>query len=311
MKLPPLKALPAFEAAARLNSFSAAANELNISQSAISHQIKLLESFLGERLFERGGRYLKLTEQGQTYYDEVGSALRQLERASLQLLGREDTELRLALFSSFAVRWLIPRLARLQQRHPEIALALEMTSDSPTLSERIADCFITIHRDNPAYHYERLYTERLFPVCSRQFLQRLSAEQQLTTDEPLQPEHLADLPLLSTYSIFDETGGDWQRWFQACATHQPIHAGPMQHFSHMLMALEAAKHHQGIVLTNDYMMTEEENDDSLVRLQAPSMVTGDHFYFACKRRRRHEPALRKLSQWLRQEVIRSGLQPAP
>ncbi len=308
MKLPPLKALPVFEAVARLSSFSAAAKELNVSQSAVSHQIKLLEDYLGERLFERGGRYLSLSESGQSYYEDVGAALRQLERATLQLQGTESTQLRLALFSSFAVRWLIPRLNSLHQQYPDVALVLEMTSDAPTLSERIADCFITIHRDHPGYHYELLYSEQLFPVCSRSFLQRMLDEQSLPEDAELSAAVLSRYTLLSTYSIFDETGGDWKRWF-AAAKDTPEQSPSIQHFSHMLMALEAAKHHQGIALTNDYMVVDQEEDEGLVRLNAMAFDTGDRFYFACKRSRRHEPAIRKVRQWLLDQLKRSGLAP--
>ncbi|WP_286803986.1 LysR family transcriptional regulator, partial [Marinobacter sp. UBA2498] len=96
MKLPPLKALPVFEAVARLNSFSLAADELAVSQSAVSHQIKQLEKYLGEPLFSRGGRSLSLTDQGRQYLDAVSSALLQIERASEQLVGHEEARIRLS-----------------------------------------------------------------------------------------------------------------------------------------------------------------------------------------------------------------------
>ncbi|HET8850027.1 MAG TPA: LysR family transcriptional regulator [Marinobacter sp.] len=125
MRLPPLKALPVFEAVARLRSFSQAANELAITQSAVSHQIKQLETYLGERLFWRSGRVVTLTDEGRQYFDAGGSALMQIERASEQLLGHEEARLRLSVFSSFAVRWLVPRLPYLQRLHPQLDLALE------------------------------------------------------------------------------------------------------------------------------------------------------------------------------------------
>ncbi|MEH6563586.1 MAG: LysR family transcriptional regulator, partial [Marinobacter sp.] len=176
MKLPPLKALPVFEAVARLNSFSLAAQELSVSQSAVSHQIKQLETYLGEKLFWRSGRTLALTDEGRQYLDVISTSLLQIERASEQLLGHEGARLRLSLFSSFAVRWLVPRLPELQRLHPLVELALEMSSENPVLSDRVADCFITIHRDSPAYSYELLYVERLFPVCSPDYWQRIRRE---------------------------------------------------------------------------------------------------------------------------------------
>ena len=137
MKLPPLRALPVFEAVARLNSFSLAAEELSVSQSAVSHQIKQLETYLGEKLFWRQGRTLTLTDEGRQYLDAVGSALLQIERASEQLLGREEARLRLSVFSSFAVRWLVPRLPELQRLHPQVELSLEMSTENPVLSDRV------------------------------------------------------------------------------------------------------------------------------------------------------------------------------
>ncbi|MGM0571662.1 LysR substrate-binding domain-containing protein [Marinobacter sp.] len=299
MKLPPLKSLPVFEAVARLNSFSRAAEELSVSQSAVSHQIKQLETFLGEPLFVRHGRSLALTREGQDYLEGISSALVQIDRATGQLLGRQDSSLRLAVFSSFAVRWLVPRLPDLHRQHPEIQLILEMTGEHPVLSGRVADSFITINTDSPAYSYDLLYRERLFPVCSRQYWQKLEGES-LTTDS------VAHHPLLSTFSIYNRTCGDWEAWFGEAGMGIPATA-QVQHFSHMLLALEAARYHQGIALTNDYMLSNRDDAGDFVRLPLHSVVTGDSFYFAVKVSRRQEPGLRSLRNWLLARAIDSGL----
>lgn len=146
MQLPPLKALPVFEAVARLNSFSRAGVELHISQSAVSHQIKALETYLGEVLFSRGGRHLELTEEGRIFHENVSSALVQIERASEQLRGNEETQLRFAVFSSFAVRWLVPRLPLLQRAHPKLAGSGD--------GQPFADAFGS--RGGLLYHYQAL-----------------------------------------------------------------------------------------------------------------------------------------------------------
>jgi len=312
MKLPPLKALPVFEAVARLNSFSMAAQELSVTQSAVSHQIKQLETYLGERLFWRSGRTLALTDEGRQYLDAVSTALLQIERASEKLLGHEESRLRLALFSSFAVRWLVPRLPDLQRQHPQVELALEMTSENPVLSDRVADCFITIHRDSPAYSYELLYVERLFPVCSQDYWQRICRELGRETDvtghdEPaMTPAEIARFPLLSTHSIYDKAAGDWEAWYQTVDESLPSGAR-VQHFSHMLLALEAARYHQGIALTNDYMLSTRKDSEEFVRLPCHPLVTGDRFYFAWKTSRRRERSIQLLRGWLVDEAIRGGL----
>lgn len=312
MKLPPLKALPVFEAVARLNSFSLAADELAVSQSAVSHQVKQLEKYLGEPLFSRGGRSLSLTDQGRQYLDAVSSALLQIERASEQLVGHEEARLRLSVFSSFAVRWLVPRLPYLQRLHPQLDLALEMSSANPVLSDRVADCFITISTDAPAFSYDKLYEERLFPVCSQDYWKRMRRElgrddhPEQRDEPPLSPEELARFPLLSTHSIFDRATGDWQAWFEAAGERLPG-AVRVQHFSHMLLALEAARFHQGVALTNDYMLSTRRDSEDFVRLPTHSVMTGDTFYFAWKTSRRQERGIQTLRRWLVDEAIRSRL----
>jgi len=312
MKLPPLKALPVFEAVARLNSFSLAGEELAVSQSAISHQIKQLETYLGEKLFWRSGRTLTLTDEGRQYLDGVSSALLQIERVSEQLLGHEESRLRLSAFSSFAVRWLVPRLPDLQREYPQLDLSLEMSSENPVLSDRVADCFITIKPTSAAFSYDLLYTERLFPVCSQDYWRRLRRELGRDSkiegrDEPqVTPGEVAQFPLLSTHSIFDKAAGDWEAWYRVA--EQPIPAGArIQHFSHMLLALEAARFHQGIALTNDYMLSTRRDSEEFVRLPSHFVMTGDTFYFAWKTSRRQERGIQLLRRWLVDQAIESGL----
>jgi LysR family transcriptional regulator, glycine cleavage system transcriptional activator len=312
MKLPPLKSLPVFEAVARLNSFSLAAEELAVSQSAVSHQIKQLETYLGEKLFYRSGRTLTLTDEGRQYLDGVSTALLQIERVSEQLLGHEESRLRLSVFSSFAVRWLVPRLPELQRQHPQLELSLEMSSENPILSDRVADCFITIRPTSPAFSYELIYTERLFPVCSQDYWQRIrrelgrDSEVEGRDEPPLTVDDVSRFPLLSTHSIFDRAAGDWEAWYKAVDQSIPSTAR-IQHFSHMLLALEAARFHQGVALTNDYMLSTRKDSEEFVRLPTHPVMTGDSFYFAWKTSRRREKGIQILRRWLVDEAIRGGL----
>ncbi|MEE2764512.1 LysR substrate-binding domain-containing protein [Marinobacter sp.] len=310
MKLPPLKALPVFEAVARLNSFSLAADELAVSQSAVSHQMKQLETYLGEKLFWRSGRTLTLTDEGRQYLESIGSALLQIERASEELLGHEESMLRLSVFSSFAVRWLVPRLPDLKRLHPQLELSLEMSSENPVLSDRVADCFITVKPTSPAFSYELLYEERLFPVCSQDYWQKirreLGREGQEAADLPLTPEQVAEFPLLSTHSIYDRQGGDWEAWYREAGMTIPA-SGRLLHSSHMLLSLEAARFHQGIALTNDYMLSTRKDSSDFVRVPCHAVMTGDSFYFAWKTSRRSERGLQLLRRWLVDEAIRGGL----
>lgn len=310
MALPPLKALPMFEAVARLGSFSLAAAELHVTQSAVSHQIRQLEDSLGEVLFNRTGRGVSLTEAGEQYFEIIASALSQIERASESLRGSTDERLRLAVPSSLAVCWLIPRLHHLQRQHPGIDLDMEMLSDMPRMSGRIADCFLTIRYRQRGYSSQRLYVEQLFAICSRHYWQQMIddlAEAGLIRSKSprkIVPEWLLRYRLLSTTSLFERPGEDWRRFFKSGGIDLPADTR-LHHFSHMLLAHEAARHHQGIALSNDYML-DTATDPDLVRIPCHSMETGDEFHFAYKTSRRNEPAIRTLSIWLTDQAIRSG-----
>ncbi len=309
-KLPPLKTLPAFEAVARLNSFSRAAEEMNLTQSAISHQIRALEDNLGEALFVRAGRSLSLTQAGEQFLEAVVPALTQIERATGRLRGSSNERLRLAVPSSLAVCWLIPRLPQFQRQHPEVELELEMLSDMPHMSDRIADCFLTVRYRQRGYQSSRLYVEKLFAICSRHYWQQIQKSLKddglIEHDEPrtLAAEWLGRFRLLSATSLFDRPGEDWRRWFLAAASELPPDAR-LHHFSHMLLAHEAARHDQGIALSNDYMI-DTAADPDLVRLPVAPMATGDDFHLAYKTTRRTEPAIRALAGWLEEQAARSG-----
>ncbi|WP_067218044.1 LysR substrate-binding domain-containing protein [Marinomonas gallaica] len=307
MNLPPLKTLPVFEAVARLNSFSLAANELHITQSAVSHHIKTLEDHLGEQLFIRSGRKLELTTEGKLYLDNITGSLNQIARATENVKGVTETKLRLAVYSSFAVYWLIPRLPNLKRQYPNLDLTIEMTFSEPELSDRTADCFITIESEKRGFDFEWFYTERLFPVCNQSFYQELLSELNVFSDKELQlelktnPEILARFPLITSYSMYESYAEDWRRWFKEQGKELPDDIN-FHRFSHLMLAHEAAAHSLGIALVNDYMFNENDPKDGLIKLPCVAHNAEDRFYIAYKHSRRHEPALKQLRHWLRNEL---------
>ncbi|MBM6551681.1 LysR substrate-binding domain-containing protein [Marinomonas ostreistagni] len=303
MNLPPLKSLPVFESVARLNSFSLAAEELHITQSAVSHHIKQLEDHLGEQLFIRQGRKLELTNEGKGYLDSITGSLNQIARATENIKGVTETKLRLAVYSSFAVYWLIPRLPKLKRLHPNLDITIEMTFSEPELSDRTADCFITVDSEKRGFMFEHFYTERLFPVCSQTMLQTIQHELQVNTLEELEiilaenPQALAQFPLITSYSMYERYAEDWRRWFEQQGTDLPEGIN-FHRFSHLMLAHEAAIHSLGIALVNDYMFNEKEPKDGLVKLPCTVHDAKDSFYIAYKSSRRQEPALNQLRRWL-------------
>lgn len=294
MKMPPLRAVQYFEATARLNSFSRAAEALSVTQSAVSHQVRILEDFLGESLFDRQGRNLHLTPTGQRYYDDIADPLQAIMRASHHIRDGESGRLRLAVFSSLAVKWLMPQLSDFRAKHPEIDLSLSMYADHPDLSDKMADCFITDFEPRRNYQYDLLYNEFLYPVCSHKIWQQIK-------DKPL-PDALWDYPLLSVTSLLDN---DWAQWCKLGGFSLPKKV-KVHTFSHMLLATEAARYAHGITLLNHYFMNEIDREQ-LVRIPMHEIPTGDSLYFVYKKHRARQPEIVKLGQWLQQIAAADAL----
>ena len=143
-RLPPLNAVRAFEAAARHSSFNQAAEELHVTPSAVSHQVRALEDFLGVRLFERLSRRVKLTTHGESLQPAVGAALDQIAAAVQRLSSVEDDTITLSVSPTFAMEWLIPRLVNFQTEHPEFSVKLVTALDVPDFSQTDADLAIAL-----------------------------------------------------------------------------------------------------------------------------------------------------------------------
>ncbi|MBL4830938.1 MAG: LysR family transcriptional regulator [Aliivibrio sp.] len=301
MKLPPLRAVQYFEAVARYNSFSKAAEDMNVTQSAVSHQVRLLEEYLGESLFTRQGRNLSLTPIGERYFDDVSNALVNISQSSQQIREGESGKIRLAIYSSLAVKWLIPRLENLKQQHPEIELTLNMVAENPVLSEQVADCFITISPSKKNYVSEFLYKEQLYPVCSRKLWQQIQ-------DKPL-PESMWQLPLLTVKSVFPSgtAGEDWAKWAQLGDFEIPKDV-QVTHFSHMILAAEAARYDQGIALLNNYFMSDQGRQHDFVRIPMHDLPTGDNFYFVYKKTREKQSEIITLGRWLKQQCFEQDIE---
>nr|WP_321273393.1 LysR family transcriptional regulator [uncultured Vibrio sp.] len=294
MKLPPLRAVHCFESVARNLSFSLAAEELNVTQSAVSHQIRLLEDYLGESLFIRQGRKLSLSDTGALYLDDISPAISAIAMASQKVREGEKGSIRLAIYSSLAVKWLIPRLSDFKRLHPEIELTLNMVASDPDQTDSVGDCFITVQKPKRNYVSVHLYQDILYPVCSHKVWKEMQGK-------PM-PEALWQYPLLSTDSIYRERGKDWAEWCAAGGFSLPANVD-IQHFSHMLLAIEAARYDQGIAFANDFMLNERDMAQDLVYIPSHGLDTGDSFYFVHKKSRSQQAEIIKLTHWLKQQCL--------
>ena len=216
-RLPPLNALKAFEAAARHLSFTRAAEELFVTQAAISHQIKALEEYLGIKLFRRKNRSLLLTEEGQSYFLDIKDIFASISEATDKLLARSAKgALTVSLQPSFAIQWLVPRLVKFSERHPDIDVRIKAVDmDEGSLTDDV-DVAIYYGRGNwPGLRSDKLHTEYLIPVCSPLLL---------TGPKPLRtPDDLTRHTLLH-----DTSRRDWKAWFRQLDIDAPnVNQGPI------------------------------------------------------------------------------------
>src|SRR5574343_1744998 len=229
--LPPLHTLPAFEAAARLGSFQAAAEALHLTPSAISHRIRQLEAHLGQALFERQHRAIALTAVGRRYLAVVREALLRLDEASAVLRAPQRERLRISAAPALGSKWLVMRVADYQEAHPTLEFSLGTATGLGPLLSGEADIGLRYGEEVwPGLLAWKLFEERVFPVCSP----GLAAELHAPSD--LDGKRLLRHPLLS-----------WQRWFAAAGLTRPEPAsGPL--YEDALLMREGAVVGPGLVL---------------------------------------------------------------
>ncbi len=225
--LPPLHALPAFEAAARLGSFLAAAAALHLTPSAISHRIRLLENHLGQALFERRHRAVALTPAGRRYLAVVRDSLLRLDEASALLRAPQRERLRLSAAPALGSQWLVGRIAAYQELRPELEFVIGSATGLGPLLAGEADIGLRYGEEEwPGLLAWKLFEERIFPVCSPALAARLA--------EPadLDRQRLLRHPLLS-----------WPRWFAAAGLRrtEPAH-GPLYEDARLMLEGAVAGH---------------------------------------------------------------------
>src|SRR5579859_2016623 len=200
-RLPPLTTLRAFEAAARLGSFTRAAEEISVTHGAVSHQVRALERALSTPLFQRNGRRVVLTAAGRHFADRVGAALRDIAEAArfIQRGERDKNILTISTLPSFAARWLLPRLGRFMEQHPEIAVNVHTSLSLVDLPRDEVDLAIRFGRgDWPGLEAHKFLDDEFFPVASPRFNGgRL----------PKRPADLAKFTLMRSNDEF------WAPWF--------------------------------------------------------------------------------------------------
>lgn len=260
-RLPPLDALRAFEAAARHLSFTRAAEEIHVTQGAVSHRVRALEAELGVPLFRRLTRRLELTEAGETLALAVRRGLEEIAGAlgALEQGGALEGPLRVSVLPSFASRWLVPRLAGFRARYPGIEARIAAESGFADLHGGAADVAVRYGRGRyPGLDAEFLMGDAVLPVCSPALLRESG---------PLDvPADVARFPLLhDSTAEADGSGADWASWC-AHAGRPEIACRSGQRLSNAVLTLEAAAAGLGLALGRQSLI---EEDLATGRLVAP------------------------------------------
>lgn len=291
-KLPPLNALKSFEAAARHLSFTKAAEELFVTQAAVSHQVKTLEEYLGIALFIRRNRALLLTEAGQSYYLDIRQMFEQLTLATSKImLASEQGSLTVCVPPGFAILWLVPRLSRFHEAHPEVDVRLKAVDEiTGSLTDHV-DVAIYYGRGTwPGVTSYRLHKEYLIPVCSPLLLNGPKA---LQTPADLKQHTL----------LHDETRNAWREWFLRVQEEPPVKkTGPV--FSHSALALKAAVHGQGVALANSVLAKPELDSGHLVQVFPEALPTAEAFYMVCRESQADVGKVARFRDWILAEVKR-------
>lgn len=287
--LPPLNALRAFEAAARLGSFSAAADSLHVTHGAISRQVRALEDWLGTPLFDRLGRRVALTAPGRDYFLAVQAAFQNIAGATRRV-AESGAQRRLTLdaLPTFTMHWLLPRLTRFQLRHPGVELNL-ITSDRPPDQSMHFD--LAIRRgplELPGYVTREFLVEREIPVCSPALLKRLP---------------LREVRDLRRHTLLSSAGRhlSWQRWLSEAGA-QGLEPKGRQQFDHFYLALQAAVDGIGVALGPRPVIDRELEAGRLVMPLPGPTVPSRAYYWLVPEGRANDPALRSFCDWLLEEV---------
>lgn len=254
--LPPLNSLRAFESAARRLSFTRAAEELCVTQAAISHHVKILEEHLGFRLFRRLNNSLVLTENGEAYLPSVRQAFDLLSDGTEAVQGQSDVQvLTISVLPNFALRWLVPRLADFQQANPHLNVRLLSSYRGTDFLREDIDAAIRLGADWPDINSDLLFGSDMFPVCSPTLLD----------NSPLATPHdLARHTLLHVWPSPD----DWPLWL-AAAQAPEIAADRGPSFDSYALSTEAAVHRCGVAMAPAAFV---EDDLEEGRLVAPFTV---------------------------------------
>lgn len=293
-QLPPLEPLIAFESSARHLSFTAAAKELNLSQAAVSQQIRNLERSLGVELFSRSHRSIQLSAHGLVYRNSISPALKQIALATTELKTPSvNSRLTIAADQSIASMWLIPRLPDFQQSYPDITVRLVASDiEQDCLSDDIDIAIIHGDGNWQGYQAEELFPEEIFAVCSPEYLKQNPDISSLSA--------LTDEVLLSLENSH-WNWMDWRTWLSNNDVHLPVQHQRL-HINNYPLLIEAAKNGQGVALGWRYLIDANVQNNSLVKPLETSVKTSFGYHLVWPMNANESPNAAIFRDWSKTHV---------
>nr|WP_239032887.1 LysR family transcriptional regulator [Pseudoalteromonas luteoviolacea] len=256
--------MQAFEATARHLSFSLAAQELCVSQSAISHQIKSLEVFLDKKLFTRSNNKISLTGDGDIFFSVIRECFKRMQTVTDHLILEKNVKLKVIAQTAIAVEWMAPRIPEFNELHPDISIDFSMTGEAEVTDPLEYDVLVGAWPAPPNFITKQIREEYWFPVCAPEIYKQLDLEK---------PQSLLDFPLISS-----ENGQDWLIWIQQQKLDIPSNL-TIQHVSHGLLAAKIAQGKGGIAMSSDFIINNSIKQGQLIALDNLSfhLPWGDFF----------------------------------
>jgi len=299
-KIPSTAALTAFEAAARHGSYTEAARELALTQSAVCRQVGGLEAFLGVKLFRRSKHGVTLTEAGAAYSRFVARQLDEVERGTLDLMARQGRggTLELGVVPTFGTRWLLPRLPDFGRHHPDVAVNLSSRTRPFTFEDSDLDAAIYTGDGNwPGAATTFLMAESLVPVCSPGLI---APRVRLT------PAALARLPLLQQST----RPYAWRHWFESMG-HGAGNALVGPRYELFSMSLEAARAGLGVALVPEYDLGDDVASGRLIIPVDRACPSDRAYYFASPEHKSEDAVVAAFRAWLVEQTHTLREQPRP
>jgi LysR family glycine cleavage system transcriptional activator len=290
--LPSLNDLRTFEAVSRHGSFTSAAEELNVTQSAVSRMIKGLEEHLELKLFERTGRQIRLTEDGTYYSEKISKAMDILEVASRELVDTRAGRgiLSIGMLPTFGTKWLLPRLGAFMQLHPELTLDVTSCDGAVDFSSQRIDVAILFGYGNwNGAQAEPLMSEELKVVCSPRIMDG--------------PYPLTDHDQLRRHNLIAHSTrpGTWTHWLQAVGANTDGYDKPLR-LEHFYMVLQAAKSGLGIGLLPSYLADDDIANGSLTAPFPARVVSPGGYYLVTPWDKTDLPRVKAFREWVMGQV---------